>query len=153
MKKAILTLFITSLLCYSCADKPKTDKEIEAESINQGIKKIDINKNADWLVILPGLGCRGCIQEGEAFMRDYIDSPKIVFVLTKIESIKILQEKISKNIGNYPNVIVDRNDIFNLHTYNMNYPCIVQLKSGKAGDHEFQCPENSQAFEKLKSKI
>ena len=141
---------ILSLLCLflflSCE---KTDKERETLSISNAMEQLKLNEKPTWVVILPGLGCTGCIQEGEAFVKDNITNPKIFFVVTQLQSLKILQQKIGKKIEGLPNVFIDTKNKFVIPTSNGIYPCIVQLKNGKIIEHEFQSPSNSLAFEQL----
>ncbi|MFS4456928.1 hypothetical protein ACKWB9_12475 [Maribacter sp. 2304DJ31-5] len=151
MKNKYNILFLFAILLIgSCKQK---DKEIEANHISDSIEKIKISPNYKWLVILPGLGCHGCIQEGEAFMQEYVDNKDILFVLTKIESLKILQKKININIKEHNNIYIDRGRLFDLPTDNAIYPCIVELNEGKLRSHGFQSPVSSDAFEKLKARI
>ncbi|MBW7941605.1 MAG: hypothetical protein H3C64_04220 [Candidatus Kuenenia stuttgartiensis] len=126
---------------------------MESTTILTGIERAKIADINEWVVILPGLGCPGCIQEGEAFMQQFIDSTKVFFVLTKIESLKILQQKIGKSLKDRKNVYIDKQGIFDIPTDNSIYPCIIQLKDGKIIKHQFQSPENSQAFEWLKIQL
>jgi hypothetical protein len=145
---AILSM-IFLFLFLSCK---KTDKERETQSINAGIEQLKLGNNINWLIILPNMGCTGCIQEGEAFMKDNITNAKIFFVVTKLQSLKILQQKIGRKIVDLPNVFIDRNNTFSIPTSNGIYPCIVQLKNGNTINYEFQSPSNGQAFEQLKLK-
>lgn len=140
-------LFITF---YSCK---KSAHEIETQNLSSAISKVNITNQVKWIVILPGLGCHGCIQEGEAFVKKYIGNKNVFFVLTNISSLKILQQKVGVQLKNRSNVYVDYDDIFNMHTDNNVYPCIVQLENGKVIEHEFQSPKNGAAFYNLRSKI
>jgi hypothetical protein len=140
----IVLIFFTVIT--SCK---KNDKEIEIENLTAAIKQSNVKGDFKWIVVLPGLGCHGCIQEGEAFMRDNIHSD-ILFVLTKISSLKILQQKTGIMIEEFPNIYIDRENIFDLPTENSIYPCIIRIKNGKIADHEFQSPQNRAAFRKLK---
>jgi hypothetical protein len=146
---ALLTFgfFIT---VYSCKN---STQNIETENLSSAISKVNITNQVKWIVVLPGLGCHGCIQEGEDFVKKYIKNKNIFFVLTNISSLKILQQKIGLQIKNCPNVYVDYDGLFNLHTDNNVYPCIVQLENGKVIEHEFQSPKNGAAFYNLRSKI
>lgn len=141
---------ILSLLCLflflSCK---KTDKERETLSISNAMEQLKLNEKPTWVVILPGLGCTGCIQEGEAFVKNNITNPRIFFVVTQLQSLKIFQQKIGKKIEGLPNVFIDTKNKFVIPTSNGIYPCIVQLKNGKIIEHEFQSPSNGQAFEQL----
>jgi hypothetical protein len=150
MKRPYTMLFMLCLfLLLSCK---KTDKERETQSISDGMEQLKLNERTNWLVILPGMGCTGCIQEGEAFVKENITNPRIFFVVTKLQSLKILQQKIGRKIEGLPNVFIDTKNSFTVPTSNGIYPCIVHLKNGKIMDHEFQSPRNGQAFEQLKLK-
>ncbi|WP_343690411.1 hypothetical protein [Chitinophaga sp.] len=138
------------LCCYSCK---KSDANREDEIIATGIKEIKLPSQYNWLVVLPGLGCRGCIQEAEAFMKTYVEKPNIMFVLTKVQSMKILEQKIGKTLHDRQNVYIDKQGYFDIPTNNTIYPCIVQLDNGKPVQHQFQSPANGQAFQLLKTKI
>lgn len=152
MKKIILKIAIVLLIIAGVSCK-KNIKEQEAVFFSEAINQIDILPTHKWVVVLPGVGCHGCIQEGESFMQEYITQTDILFVLTKTESLKILQKKIGITIKNHSNIIIDREDIFNVRTDNRIYPCIIELENGTLKKHAFQSPENSIAFEKLKNQI
>ncbi|ACU59944.1 hypothetical protein Cpin_2456 [Chitinophaga pinensis DSM 2588] len=148
--RIILCCLILSMFTLSCE---QTEGNKEDTVIEEGIKEIKLKPEYNWLVILPGLGCRGCIQEAEAFMRDYIDKPHILFVLTKVQSLKMLEQKIGKELHSRGNVYIDKQGFFDIPTNNTIYPCIVQLEKGKAVQHQFQSPANGQAFQLLKTQI
>lgn len=149
MKNKIL-LILSLLFMVSCN---KSEKEIERDFLSEAIKPITANKNFNWVVILPGVGCNGCIQEGEFFMKENIDNKEILFILTKTESLKILQSKLEINIKDYPNVYVDAKESFSVPSDNWIYPCLVKIENGKVNMHSFQSPNDRQAFEKLKEQI
>lgn len=151
MKRSIiLCCLVLAVFTTSCK---QTEANKEDTVIGDGIKEIKLKPEYNWLVIMPGLGCRGCIQEGEAFMRDYIDKPNILFVLTKVQSMKILEQKIGKDLHNRQNVYIDKQGFFDIPTNNTIYPCIVQLDKGKAVQHQFQSPANGKAFQLLKTQV
>ena len=135
---------------YSCT---KSEKKVETECFTKAIDQAWVDSDYQWIVVLPGLGCHGCIQEGEAFMRDNIESKNILFVLTKISSLKILQHKTGIDIAIHSNIYVDREDVFYVPTNNSIYPCIIHMKDGNVAGHEFQSPGNGTAFRKLESLV
>ena len=149
MKRIIEVLLMFVFLMNAC--QQNTEK-IEKECLNNAIKEANIDNNYQWVVILPGLGCHGCIQEAEFFMTEYVTEKRILFVLTKISSLKILQQKTEVRINEHSNIFVDRNNLFDMPTNNRIYPCVVQLKSGKVYKHSFQCPENA-AFYQLEQQL
>lgn len=148
-----MNLIITVLLLILVESCKKDNKKVEAEFFASSITKTHIKDSVKWIVILPGLGCTGCIQEAELFMQENVGNKEILFVLTKIESLKILQKKINITIKEHSNIYIDRERIFDIPTYNTIYPCIVQLEGGKIKTHEFQSPKNSTAFRNLKKQL
>lgn len=137
--------------CFSC--KEKTPKEQEAGYLNSVINKIKVSDHYKWVVVLPGLGCHGCIQEGEAFMQKHIGNKEVLFVLTSVESLKILQNKIGIRIQDHNNVYLDKENSIHIPSDNRIYPCIIQVASGKMQRYEFQAPYNGQAFSKLETLV
>ena len=138
------TLLILSLfIIFSCK---KDIKDTERDYISKTIINLNVDKNIKWVFLLPGLGCDGCIKNGEAFMRDNVSNTNILFVLTKIESFKILENKIGIKIKEHKNVFVDKNDEINIPTDNAIYPCIISVKNGKIIDYQFQSPKVSKSI-------
>jgi hypothetical protein len=142
--------FLTLSLYNSCK---KSSKEIEKGYFTDALSKIDFKDTIKWIVVLPGLGCDGCIQEGEAFMKKYIENKDILFVLTNISSLKILEQKIGIKMKEHQNIYIDRVNGFSISTENSIYPCIIQIKNGKVVSHEFQSPKNGMAFKKLENLV
>lgn len=150
MKSATITIVI--LILFISTSCKKGEKEIETNYIESIQKKGVLNDSIKWIVILPGLGCHGCIQEGEVFMRENITNREIFFVLTRIESLKILQQKIEIDLKAHGNVYFENEEDLTLPTNNRVYPCIVYLDNGEIISHEFQSPGNN-AFDKLRDQI
>lgn len=151
MKNIALTItFSLFIALFSCK---KEEKEIEHDYLETTIKKFNVKNNIKWVIVLPGLGCQGCIQEGEAFMKENISNKDALFILTKIESFKILQNKLDIKLNDHPNVIIDKKNDFQFPTDNGVYPCIIMLNNGEIKGHTFQSPKNGTAFENLKKQI
>lgn len=144
MKKALPLL----CLIIICSCKQNTS-ELESNYIQEKINNFDNLKDKDWVVILPGLGCKGCIQEGEAFIAKHINKKNVLFFLTRVESIKLLQNKLSLTLADHDNIYIDRTGYFDLPTDNGIYPIIIELRNDKILRHEFQSPENGMAFNRL----
>ncbi|MCB0451185.1 MAG: hypothetical protein KDC97_13805 [Confluentibacter sp.] len=148
----IYKIILTILLLIIVGCKP-SESEIEMNHISNVIEKIEVDPSYKWMVVLPGLGCRGCIQEAEAFMKEHIENKDILFVLTKIESLKILQKKINVNVKEHDNIYIDGDLLFDMPTDNAIYPCIIKLNKGECASYWFQSPKNGDAFGKLKTYI
>ena len=79
--------------------------------------------SASYLVI-PGTGCSGCITFAEQFLKDNIQSHKnLKFILTKINSVKLLKAKLGIDLRN-PNLILDTLNQFGLGDLNSIYPTL-----------------------------
>ena len=143
MKNYLKILLILLILLTAC--KANTEEK-EKDFYNNAILEAKIDANYQWIVIMPGLGCNGCIQEAEAFMREYVKDERILFVLTKLSSLKIFQQKTGITVSEHSNVLIDRNNLFDLHTNNGIYPCVIQLKDGKVMNHTFQNPRSAPFF-------
>jgi hypothetical protein len=151
MKVLNICLLLIISLSISCGRKEQ--KEIESDYLTSFLETIPIKDNTKWVIVLPGLGCHGCIQEAEIFMKDNVENKNILFVLTSIESLKILEGKIGIKVRDYKNVYIDKENKFNIGTDNAIYPCIVQLENSLIKEHQFQSPKNGQAFATLQSRI
>lgn len=143
-------MLIVLLSLFSCQ---KSSKQIEQEYISQKINSLEIGSNKKWVVILPGLGCTGCIQEGESFLKQHSKNKNITFLLTNIGSLKLLKQKIGLDVTRSPNIIIDKLNDFNLPSNNSIYPIIVELADTKVVKYEYQSPQNSLAFANLAEKL
>ena len=103
--KKIKILVTIAFLLISCQ---QNIEKIEKEYLDKAIKEANVESNYQWVVILPGLGCHGCIQEAEYFMSKHITDKRILFVLTNISSLKILQQKTEIRIDEHTNIYIDR---------------------------------------------
>lgn len=142
--KTILKVLFLFLLFSSCGDN---DTKKEMKFLTNAISQVPIDNHYKWIVILPGLGCHGCIQEGEYFLKNHIENNEILFVLLKTPSLKILQQKTEVNLLNRQNVLIDKELIFNIPTQNNIYPCVVSLKEGKVVKHSFQSPATTALYD------
>ncbi len=153
MKTICVYTFLLLVVC-STGCKEKTIKEKEADYVNEMVNNLPVERSQyKWLVLLPGLGCHGCIQEAEMFMQQNIGNNNILFVLTKVESLKILQNKINIRLNEHSNVYLDKDNTIRIPSDNSIYPCIVQLKNGEPDNYQFQAPYNSQAFARLETQV
>lgn len=149
--RTIILNIVFSLFClclFSCKeDITKQEKAFLTHAIEM-LPNVD-RQAYDWIVILPGLGCHGCIQDGEYFMQQNVENPKIFYVLTNLSSLKIFQQKTGITIKDHPNIYVDRDNQFVVPTNNAIYPCVIQLKEGQIAEHTFQSPQTV-IFQQLK---
>ncbi len=147
---AILIIPLMMIIIFSCK---KGEAKQDQEKIKFILEALEIKKEVKWVILLPGLGCDGCIKEGEYFLKQYINNENMFLVLTNIKSLKILQHKLGIKLTNLSNVYADKENRYGLTTDNKIYPCIVHLNNGQYESHEFQSPMNGNAFEKLATRI
>lgn len=139
MKQMIIIIAILAIF-VSCKD---STEKIEMEFLTRTFDSSSIQlRNYKWIIILPGIGCHGCVQEGELFMKRNIDKHNVLYILTRLSSIKILQQKIGINLKECSNIYIDRDDMFFIPTENAIYPCVIKLENGKIISHIFQNPRN-----------
>lgn len=81
--------FLVVLMIFTVSCKPSLEK-VEANSFTQAIKQIKVDSQYKWVAVLPGLECHCCIQEAETFMSEHIADRRILFLITKVSSLKIL---------------------------------------------------------------
>lgn len=152
MKNYLLN-FVMILLLLAITSCSKKQEEIEFDFLFEKVENFEVKKNIKWIVVLPGLGCKGCIQEAEEFMRNNVSAKQVLFVLTKVESLKLLQQKIGINIKEHNNIYIDKSDYFDLPTDNTIYPLIIELENNKMINYEFQSPKNGMAFAKFSERL
>lgn len=146
MNKTVLLIGVFFLLlCSSCKDRKK---EIEEKKIVEILADLNVDSKHDWVVLLPGMGCHGCIVGGEYFMQQHASDERILFVLTKISSLKILQQKTKLKFSDHSNILIDKDNRYHLTINNSIYPCILEIKDGKLQSYKFQTPETD-AFDEL----
>lgn len=150
--KKVRYIFILTALSLIIASCEKSKEEIEADYVDGFISNLDVNDGFKWVVVLPGLGCHGCIQTAEVFMQEHIGNEDILFVLTQTKSIKLLESKIEVKLAGRSNIRIDRERSFDLPSENVIYPCIIDVKNGEFLTHQFQSPSN-EGFEKLEKKL
>ncbi|MDR2909957.1 MAG: hypothetical protein LBV47_01115 [Bacteroidales bacterium] len=149
MKNILKFLVVFMIVAVSCEKSPE---KVEATSFAQAVEQIKVDGKYKWIAVLPGLGCHGCIQEAEAFMSGHVADERILFVLTKVSSLKILQQKTGINFDEHTNIFVDRDNLFQISTNNAIYPCVIQLNNGEYLKHSFQNPSN-EAFRQLREQL
>lgn len=121
-------------------------------------KKINFNENIKYFIILPEVGCGGCISEGTDFIKRNIEkfnctNKEIKVVFTSIVSKKILLRTLG--IDSFDNYCfeIDESNVYRINNPKSIYPLILYLNKGKIINIEFQYPDNSNAFSILENKF
>jgi len=119
----VIGLYFLFFLPLSCGSKDQSKNYLQEKLANVS----DIN-TYNYAVILPGLGCQGCISTVEEFIKHNINRTDILFILTSIESLKMLQNKIGINVNKHSNVLIDLENEFLITSDNSIYPIVLELE-------------------------
>lgn len=148
----ILTI---GILLFSCKGKDKSTKEVEDF---YSCNNIHFDKGLKVCVILPEVGCGGCIASGISFFqenKDYFlrnqNENRIIF--TAIHSKKMLYRALGVNTLNEYNCLLDETNKFLVKGNNSIYPLILHLENGYIVKAEYQSPYSTDLFSELKSKL
>lgn len=102
----VCLLFIMSIILCNCSAEEKE----YAETVATTLKKNDVNLTEySHVVVIPNVGCGGCISEAEHFFREN-KAQDILFVFTKISSEKSLRLRLGNMINQKK-----RSDRFRMH--------------------------------------
>lgn len=116
-------------------------------------REISFDKDVEICVVLPEVGCGGCIASGVFFIlnnKAYFSSnqKKNQIVFTAIDSKKMLKREMEITHFDELNCIVDTTNKYLPKGNNKIYPLVLRLKNGQIEDAVLQSPE-SNAFENL----
>ena len=128
----LLLYLIDSTACkqnshYSIKTFAKLDKEIN-------------NRKA--IVVIPNQGCPGCISTAESFVTENAKKQiDVVFIFTRISSMKLLRSKLGTEVQQLKNIIFDSNNTIEyLDDTKEIYPMIIFVDHGKIKKIMYQSP-------------
>lgn len=121
----ICLLFIMGILLCNCS----TEEKEYAENVVATLRKNDVNLTEySHVVVIPNVGCGGCISEAEHFFRENKEQD-ILFVFTKISSVKSLRLRLGDMI-NQKNVLIDSKSLYASQKEEINvYPVIIDIRN------------------------
>ncbi|MCM1032072.1 MAG: hypothetical protein NC410_11600 [Oscillibacter sp.] len=139
----ILIFFTIIILCHSCRpnDISYYQKIIDANTI-------DID-SIETLVIIPGVGCLGCITGAERFLKLHSNKKNIKFILTNIQSIKTLRLKLGHAIDSSSIYLDKKNLWFDTENENSIYPTVILVKNKKIISLEYISPHNPNSIQSI----
>ncbi len=138
-------LFLLLLLFTVSCKEGNVSRQISELYSNRGIK---FDPETRVCIILPEVGCGGCIAEGTYFILSNkqcfsSNQRRNLVVFTSINSKKMLLRNMEIDSPSELNCIMDTTNIY-LPTGNERiYPLILLLEKGKIIEAEFQSPHNS----------
>lgn len=146
--KVFYGLCLVSMIFISC-NKSESNNKVEYITIQVKDLAKKLDKCYERVIILPGSGCSGCITSAEDFFKNNSSNPDYLFVLTNINSLKILKNKTGVDVYNNKNIVIDKDNKFSNYESAI-YPVVVfhDCANNKVEQVEFQSPEND-AFSKI----
>jgi hypothetical protein len=130
-----LLLVITLLPLFSCKQKAANSLEIEKvqNQFIQAMKEVDPSrkiKNKEAFLLIPNTGCSGCINEAEMMLKREIEKESnLKYILTNIESVKLLKNKLGIDVSTHKKIIVDKDNYFYQNDLRSIYPKMYLFNS------------------------
>lgn len=143
----LIHYIVLSIFLCACSSKFSEEETFLANKV----ATLDL-EGYNYVLIIPGAGCNGCIQESEFFLKQNVDNEDLLFILTEPSSLKILRHKTGIKISDKKNIIVDKEGKFKVPTKNAIYPCVIYIDNNEINDIDFQTPQTS-ALHSLYDKI
>lgn len=144
MRPQFLLIFLISSLLLSCSDNDTTDIiKLYRE------RGISFDTNIENCIILPEVGCSGCIAGGVFFILEHKDSfnpnqKKNLVIFTAINSKKVLFRDLEIKSTNDLNCIIDTlNDYLPIGDKKI-YPLILKINQGEIIQAKYQSPESTE---------
>lgn len=127
-----------------CSTENKPAKKITSLYERRGIT---FNKETEICLVLPEIGCGGCIAGGVTFLIENKDKfapnqKRNIVVFTAINSKKILYRTIGIKSPDELNCIMDSGNKYLTDDRMKLYPMLLRLRDGKIVDVSFQSPMN-----------
>ena len=135
-KLYISLLFVLLLTCISCqSDIDRFQQYLD------GNEHLKITSAVDFVIIIPGAGCGGCISYVEEFYKENKDLQSVVYIFTSFISKKMLALKIGATYS--ANTYIDEeNEVMDCYPRDKKiYPCILEIADGVVKNIYYQSPD------------
>lgn len=142
--RLVILIFLTSIISWlmlSCESKDQS-KVFYEQKLNQ----IENLSSFQYVIILPSLGCQGCISGVEEYLKNNIERTNVLFILTSLESLKLLQNKIGFDLKNRVNVLIDLDNDFLLTSDSSIYPIVLSMQNSKIETLHYISPETGKSI-------
>lgn len=127
-KKNYLGIILLSIILI-CCHKTNYNKQLKFE-VNRFLSREVVEFN--YIVLIPGSGCTGCISSAERYFIENVNNAKIKFIFTMITSRKELELRLGKENSLKENVYFDISNQFYLSGYEEKiYPYIMTLSNNR----------------------
>lgn len=153
VNKILFTIILIILnVCFNACEN-KDENTIQAIDYYQE-KNISFGKDLELCIVLPEVGCGGCIDSGVFFFKANKEAfsknqKKHLIVFTAVKSKKMLLRSLEvSSLGDY-NCILDEKNDYLIDGNNSIYPLVLFLKDGAIYKAEYQSPNSEDVFGKL----
>lgn len=144
-------LWVIILIMSACSSLP------DGTAIRELENWLQQHDNAySYCVIIPGAGCEGCISNSEDLVKEYSGRSDILFVFTRIETLKLLKYKLGEQVSSSHNLIYDVDNRFEEIEEGIDniYPVVCFIKNDKVIDWCYVSPEEKRdVISELKRKL
>jgi len=137
LRKSSVLFF--SLLLFACSSEESRKEKYLKEQLSASMDRC-----YEYIIILPGSGCSGCITVAEDFLKNNHSRENYYFILTNVTSLKILNHKVGVDLKALPNVYIDTENRFS-RPIDLIYPAVIQwdCADGKIKSIAYQTIENN----------
>lgn len=98
-----LLMILSSLSCHQTLNNQTSD------NISSWLDKTN-KLNNDSLVIIPNVGCGGCITNAQFYFRDNQNNKSITYIFTKIDDPRMFRQVVPKELWHNDNIVIDTAD-------------------------------------------
>ncbi len=128
--KAFIVIIFFTLFC--CNNKSDLENISKVRTILSDCEFCI--KDPNYILVIPSLGCTGCISQAESFMIENNNNENILFLLDKVSSRKDLRTRLGFDFMKSKNIFVS-SEALNLFD-NFIYPKLVNFETGEISDIE-----------------
>lgn len=134
----LVLMFLSLGLVSSCQTSPRDTAALESVVSKKDLvhafagKPIKLAKDRR-ILIIPGVGCGGCITQAQRYFVQHSEDRSIVFVFTGIDDMKIFEQEVPSHYWLQDNVVIDSLNYLMEHGFTSDYPSwLVELEDGYA---------------------
>lgn len=123
-------IYISFLILFSCSPNKDTSKSssLNFKEFGHWIKSQNKNLN-DSIIIIPDVGCTGCISSAQKYFHKNIANENNLFVFTKISDLKMFKEIVNEDLWSRNNILIDSANLVMNYGLDSIYPLLIEKKN------------------------
>lgn len=153
MGNKIITL---ACICFlTCCKSLYKEQSQKLQNVIQVLDSKKVSNQAKAILVIPNVGCIGCINNAEDFIVKNINKTEnLVVIFTNFQYKKILKMKLGNAIYYHSNILLDdKNEVYRQGLFSQ-YPVIYYLRSNQIIDIQEARPDNPKnVFQELLTKL